>query len=41
MAQQGGANAIIGSGDPLLFAEREFINDTAERNGVPTIWSAT
>jgi putative ABC transport system substrate-binding protein len=40
MAQQGGANAIIGSGDPLLFAEREFINDTAERNGVPTIWSA-
>jgi len=38
MARQGGANAIIGSGDPLLFAEREFINDTAERNGVPTIW---
>jgi len=38
MAKQRGADAIIGSGDPLLFAEREFINDTAERNGVPTIW---
>jgi putative ABC transport system substrate-binding protein len=37
-AKQRGADAIIGSGDPLLFAQREFINETAERNGVPTIW---
>ena len=37
-AKQRGVDAIIGSGDPLLFAQREFINETAERNGVPTIW---
>ena len=37
-AKQRGANAIIGSGDPLLFAEREFINDAAESNGLPTVW---
>jgi putative tryptophan/tyrosine transport system substrate-binding protein len=37
-AKQRGVDAIIGSGDPLLFAQREFINETAERNGMPTIW---
>jgi putative ABC transport system substrate-binding protein len=34
-AKQRGADAVIGSGDPLLFAQREFINETAERNTCP------
>jgi putative ABC transport system substrate-binding protein len=37
-AKQRGADAIIGSGDPLLFAERAVIHDIAERNRLPTIW---
>ena len=33
-AKQQGADAIIGIGDPLIFAERELIHDIAEKNGL-------
>jgi len=37
-ARQGGADAIIGMGDGVLFGVRDFISDIAEKNGLPTIW---
>ena len=39
-AKQRGTDAIIGIGDPLLFAQRDLIHDTAEKYGLPTIWAA-
>ncbi len=33
------ADAVIGIGDPLLFAARELIHDFAEKNRIPTIWA--
>ncbi len=37
-ARQHQAEAIIGIGDPLLFAERDRIHDLAERHSIPTVW---
>ena len=37
-ARQGGADAIIGIGDGVLFGVRDFIHDIAEKNGLATIW---
>ncbi len=31
-------DAIIGVGDPLLFAERNYIHDLADKHRLPTIW---
>jgi putative ABC transport system substrate-binding protein len=31
-------NALIGIGDPLLFAGREVIHDLAEKGRIPTMW---
>jgi putative ABC transport system substrate-binding protein len=33
------ADAVIGIGDPLLFAARDLIHDLAEKNRIPTIWA--
>lgn len=33
------ADAVIGVGDPLLFASRELIHDLAEQRRIPTIWA--
>jgi putative ABC transport system substrate-binding protein len=38
MAKQGGADAIVGIADPVLFPVRDFIHAMAEKSGVPTIW---
>jgi putative tryptophan/tyrosine transport system substrate-binding protein len=32
------ADAVIGVGDPLLFAARDLIHDLAEKSRIPTIW---
>jgi putative ABC transport system substrate-binding protein len=37
-ARQRQADAIIGIGDPLLFAERERIHNLAEKYRIPIIW---
>jgi putative ABC transport system substrate-binding protein len=37
-ARQRQADAIIGVGDPLLFAERDRIHDLAEKHRIPMIW---
>jgi putative tryptophan/tyrosine transport system substrate-binding protein len=37
-AAQQRADAIIGIGDPLLFSDRELVNNLAERNRIPVIW---
>jgi putative ABC transport system substrate-binding protein len=37
-ARQHRADAIIGIGDPLLFAERERLHDLAETYRIPMIW---
>jgi putative ABC transport system substrate-binding protein len=37
-ARQHQADAIIGVGDPLLFAERDRIHDLAEKHRIPMIW---
>ena len=37
-AKQGGADAIVGIADAVLFPVRDFIHDIAEKNGLPTIW---
>ena len=37
-AKQGGADAIVGIGDAVLFGVRDFIQDIAEKNRLPTIW---
>ena len=39
-AKQRGTDAIIGIGDPLLYAQRDLIHDTAEKYRLPTIWAA-
>jgi len=36
-AAQQRADAIIGIGDPLLFSDRELVNNLAERNRIPVI----
>jgi putative ABC transport system substrate-binding protein len=39
-ARQHQADAIIGIGDPLLFAERDRIHDLAEKHRIPMVWPA-
>ena len=38
-AHQRGVDAVIGVGDPLVFAERQRIHDFAEKHRLPTIWT--
>jgi putative ABC transport system substrate-binding protein len=38
-AHQRGVDAVVGVGDPLLFAERQRIHDYAEKHRLPTIWA--